>query len=233
MIDIHAHILPAIDDGASDWEEAERMLRKAYDHGIRTIVATPHAGFYGSAKKLEQLSETKCLLQKYARTIDLDYQLLLGQELFYRDELAELLSQGKVLTLNETRNILVEFQPQVPFSYLYQGIRKLISYGYTPVLAHMERYDCLKKEEYLFSIKDAGCLFQMNCQSLTGNWWKKEVRWCREQILKGNIDCLATDMHGMTYRSPDISEPLKWLKKHCTEKQIHQLTVEVPETLIR
>ena len=47
MIDIHCHILPAIDDGSPNLKETKEMLSLAMQEGIHTIVATSHweAGF--------------------------------------------------------------------------------------------------------------------------------------------------------------------------------------------
>lgn len=42
MIDLHCHILPALDDGALDLEDAVGMARQAEADGIGIVCATPH-----------------------------------------------------------------------------------------------------------------------------------------------------------------------------------------------
>lgn len=229
VIDIHAHILPGVDDGAVDWEETRAMLQMAYENGIQKIAATPHTCRQGS-RSLRKLVRQ---LQEYAWEIDPDYTIVLGQELFYREGLVERLERGEALTLNGTQYVLVEFQPDVSFSYLYQSIRTLRCHGYLPVLAHAERYECLMKEEKLIPIRQIGCLIQMNYQSIGGRCWNKKTRWCRTQIRNDRVDLLATDMHHASYRTPDISKSMTWIKKHCTRTQIRRMTLENPEKVLR
>ena len=42
MIDFHTHILPGMDDGASDAAESLAMLRTSYQQGVDTLFATSH-----------------------------------------------------------------------------------------------------------------------------------------------------------------------------------------------
>jgi protein-tyrosine phosphatase len=64
MIDLHAHILPQLDDGAESLEESIEMCRISHKDGVRTIVATPHIlpGVYTNNRstilaKVQELNE--------------------------------------------------------------------------------------------------------------------------------------------------------------------------------
>src|SRR5690348_8316411 len=49
LVDLHSHVLPRVDDGARDDDEALRMLRVAEEDGIATIAATPHSHHFPGA----------------------------------------------------------------------------------------------------------------------------------------------------------------------------------------
>ena len=70
IIDIHAHILPGIDDGSRDWDESRRMLEESYRQGIRYIIATPHYSRRGLNPDIYDLSEK---LKEEARRIAPDF----------------------------------------------------------------------------------------------------------------------------------------------------------------
>ena len=221
IVDIHAHILPGIDDGSRDWDESRRMLEEAYSQGIRYIVATPHYSRRGLPKGIY---ESAAKLKEEAQRMDPAFMIGLGQETYYHDGLIDNLKNGTALTLEGSRYVLVEFDPQVPYDKLFQAVRKLAMARYIPVIAHMERYVCLRKEKNLSEVMECGCKLQMNFSSLEGSsLWNREARWCRSQIIDGRIDCLGTDMHRMDVRRPDIRESFEWLMKHVEARKLEAL----------
>lgn len=221
IIDIHAHILPGIDDGAADWDEARWMLRCAYGQGIRTIIATPHYSHRQDVRKIRRLTEK---LKVEAQMVAPDFMIYLGQEILYFDSMAESLREGHALTMAGSRYVLVEFMPAVPYRKLYQAVRKTMMSGYCPVIAHVERYAALRGDGQMEELAATGCRMQMNYQSLEGGLLDHNARWCRRQVLDGRIHLLGTDMHHKGYRTPELSKGMKWLDKHVSEEQITYLT---------
>ena len=201
LTDVHAHILPGVDDGAESLEEARQMLQMAYDQGIRRIIATPH----------------------YRR----------GQELMDSEELLEDLKEGRAFTMAGSRYILIEFQPVVSFSHMCQRLRQLQMAGYLPVIAHMERYECLKRGERVRDLIQAGNFTQMNFSSLQGNPLHKNTRWCRRQVLDGNVHLLGTDMHHINQRTPDIKKAVSWLSRNCTRSRLYWMVWKNPAYIIK
>lgn len=229
-IDIHAHILPGVDDGSRDREESRAMLLSAYRQGIRQIIATPHHSRKRGSAGIGQLTEE---LAATAREIDPDFTVYQGQETYYYDGLTAALKEGRALTLAASRYVLVEFDPGVSFQILYQGIRRITMACYIPVLAHIERYGCLHDEQNLRQAARCGCRFQMNYDSLAGPFWDSRIRWCRKQVMEGNIHLLATDMHRMDYRKPDLAKPMAWLAKHVEEKKLKAMVWDNPHAIIK
>lgn len=185
IIDMHAHILPGIDDGSRDWDESRRMLEESYRQGIRYIVATPHYSRSGLPSGIYELAER---LKEEAHNIAPDFMTGLGQETYYHEGLVDHLREGKALTLEGSQYVLVEFDPQVSYEKMYQAIRKLTMARYIPVIAHVERYTCLRQGTNLSEIARCDCRLQMNYSSLSGNHlWDKETRWCRKQVTEAEF----------------------------------------------
>lgn len=230
VIDIHAHILPGIDDGAANWEESRKMLEMAYNQGIHTIIATPH---FSRKQSFNQLQELTGKLNEEAKKIYPDFQIYLGQEILYFDSLVDYLKEGKALTLANSRYILVEFMPNVRYHNLYQWVRKILMAGYLPVIAHVERYHTLRKENRLQELAAIGCYLQMNYRSLEGGFFDSNTRWCRRCVLNGDIHFLGTDMHHSSYRTPVIKKSLNWLKHNAELDQMLDLTNKRAGYLIR
>lgn len=116
MIDLHTHLLPGLDDGARSWEEASEMAQTAAESGISVAAATCHANLPGREtsglvreyrKRLEKLKE---LLRKYRTPLE----LVEGMEIMDGPELIRKLKRGDLLTINQTRYVLVEVLPDAP-----------------------------------------------------------------------------------------------------------------------
>ena len=216
MIDVHSHILPGLDDGASGMEESLEMLRMAYQQGVRQIIATPHySGRFRDASpgRVRKLCEE---VQEAARQQGMKIRIYPGQEIMYTDEAADLLREGKILTLADSRYILVEFFPSVAWSALLQAVRTLMISGYVPVIAHAERYPCLREAGRVEELRRQGILLQLNYRSVGGSWHDRTTRWCRKMLKEKKADLLGTDMHNTEDRSPYTQSAVKWMEAHLT-----------------
>ena len=236
FIDIHAHILPGVDDGSRNMEETLGLLRLADIQGIKKVVATPHLILGKVEKEAQELLRLTAEVQKEAAKIVPELQIYPGQEIYYFDSLTEYLDQGKALTLAGSRYVLIEFSPAVSFRRMEQAVRTLILSGYRPVLAHVERYACMKKQEAVNEIVRAGGLLQMNFTSierhLSGRKAWVETSWCRRMLLEGRIHFMGTDMHRIDYRPPEIEKALAWLNKKLGEDYLSGLLQENPAKLL-
>ena len=230
-IDIHAHILPQVDDGAADWEDSAGLLEAAARQGFGHIIATPH---------FNRKSGLDLILEKYEKLELLEKErnpepvgISLGQEILYFEDITEYLDQGKALTLAGSRYVLVEFSPSVPYRELERGLRKVAFAGYWPVLAHMERYGCLRDEQHLRDLCECGYWLQMNYGSLEGPWFKADVRWCRRQVEEGRIQVLGSDMHRMDWRAPRIERALNWLEGSVDPELLEAMIWKNPIKIIK
>jgi protein-tyrosine phosphatase len=135
--------------------------------------------------------------------------------------------------MNDSTYVLLEYVPMVSYTILYQSLRKLILAHFTPILAHVERYQCLRKKGRVQELAACGCMLQMNYTSIIGSWLKKDVWWCRKQIQKELIHMFATDMHHADQRKPEIENALIWLKKHCSMDYYEKLVSDNSKVMLK
>ena len=233
FIDMHCHILPALDDGAGNMEKTREMLQIAYEEGIREIIATPH--FFASKKSasVEQIEDMIYEVERQMQQWGFEIKLYPGNEIYYRSEVPDLLEEGKIATLAGSRYVLVEFDPVTEYSYLRDGILKLDSYGYIPILAHTERYECLwKKKEKLQRVKDHGGLIQVNASSFQGGMFDEMAKRARYLMKNDLLDFIGTDAHSTGKRSPRMKETASYLYKKLGSKKADRILVENPKAVI-
>lgn len=197
MIDLHVHILPGLDDGPQDLEEALAMAEAYGEAGFLRLAATPHwvAGSVWAPEPeevLKRLGAFKGALA--ARGVGLE--VAPGMEIALTSEIPSLLREGRLLTLNSGPYVLIE----PPFQRLPVGwdriLFELMSQGYRVLMGHPERCDHLAAEPELFEeLVRMGVGIQVNWKSLLGRYGEsvKETAWA---LLKGGLaHCLATDGH--------------------------------------
>ena len=201
MIDIHTHILP-VDDGAKDFNDSLELINQELKEGIKTVVLTPHMNYlYNDVDKIKEAYE---ILKAH----NLNINLLLGSEIRYYDNMVSDLNKGLLLTINNTKYVLVEFSLKNKDN-ITDGIYELIVSGYKPIVAHIERYSYLTKEE-IIEIKRMGALIQVNAKSFEKKDYKKVLHF----LLKNNyVDFVASDCHDVVYRNVDFNFAKEIVKK--------------------
>lgn len=144
IIDTHSHILPGIDDGAGSWKEALCMLKTAQAQGIRRVIATPHWGGPFGYTDPVQIRELCFTLQEKARRHNISVKIYQGQEVMYTEEAADRIANGEILTLADSRYVLAEFYQGIGYSGIFRAVQRFTQSGYSPIIAHAERYEALK-----------------------------------------------------------------------------------------
>ena len=214
LTDIHAHIIYGVDDGARTPKESLKLISMAAEQGIKKIIATPHTM---PELTSDEIAEKLNIIKSKVKEENIDCKLYTGQEIFYSEKAIEHLKNGRYLTLADSEYILVEFDPGSSFSYIKMATRDLTFAGFIPIFAHVERYECLKKDDRLDEIRDMGALFQMNYTSLNGGVFNKNTAWCKAKIKEGYISFMATDMHRTDMRKPDTKKALNWLCRYVND----------------
>ena len=190
------------------------VLREAQRQQIRHIIVTPH--FHPGRYEVDafQVKEVLQKVQEQCRKDGIDVILHPGQECYYYSELVSLLDQRKVLTLAESRYVLVEFEPDCPFHAMLTGLQELKQSGYFPIVAHFERYGCLRKEEKLIELKERGYLLQMNYDRVREKDGIFRKNPWRKLLKAGVVDYLGSDCHGTGFRPLHVEEAYQWMREN-------------------
>ena len=198
ITDIHNHILPGIDDGASNVEDSLNLLLKFKEMGIHKFIATPHImnDYYPNTPQTINAALGK-LQEKIGQNSELkEIRIRVAAEYMMDQSFMELLESEKLLTLKDNF-VLVEMSYfQAPIN-LNEILFQLQTKGYKPVLAHPERYafyhtkDLRKYEE----LKARGCLLQLNTLSLTPHYGTNMQQTAFRLLEAGMIDFIGSDTH--------------------------------------
>lgn len=204
MIDFHCHILPGVDDGAKNLEASLALLRQEKEAGVTRVYLTPHQN--KNTHRVEELRQSFETLREAAK--DIGIELLLGAEIYYYPGMVADLKAGKLLTMNNTKFVLVEFSFKTETD-VSEAIYELKVAGYEPIVAHVERYTYLKKGDY-FEIKDSGCYIQVNTSSLDHFSLSGPVKYL---IKNGMVDFIGSDCHSPEKRPAKFEKLVKLIKK--------------------
>lgn len=222
MIDIHSHILPAIDDGAKTPEESLRILEMMKEQGISDVIATPHflPGKENLGGFLERVVASKNELFKIGLPEDLP-KIHFGCEIYYFPGMGEVESL-KSLTLADSKYLLIDFTFAEFDDYVIKDIINLDdNFGIIPVIAHIERYYYFKGFKKLLKCLDSGIgIAQINADSVLNSEYLRRVK---KLIKKGYISIVATDSHSVENRPPKLEEAYIRLRKICGDKYIDRL----------
>lgn len=234
MVDMHCHILPEVDDGAQNIEETRRMLREACNEGIRYMIATPHHHPKRGRKTPEQLREQLWLVRREAARISDKLRIYLGTEVYFGHDIPGKLREKKILTMNRTKYVLVEFSPGDPFEYICQGIRQIQMKGFEVILAHIERYQCMYKTmenpEYL---EHMGVYIQVNAGSITGEGGRRTRRFVKQLLDRRLVFCVGTDAHDSRTRRPRMKQAAEYVEQKYGKDYARRIFLSNPGMMLR
>ncbi|ALW84654.1 capsular biosynthesis protein [Hymenobacter sedentarius] len=202
--DMHSHLLPGLDDGAETLEHALDLIRALSGLGFRKLIMTPHimGDFYKNTP--ESIRVALQLLRDAAAQAGLEEIALECAAEYYLDEfLGQKLADGtEMLTFGgDKKYLLFETSYMNEPLNLFDIIFELKAQGYTPVLAHPERYTYLygRFAEIEKLRRDHGVLLQLNLNSLAG-YYSPAAQKVAEQLIDGGlVDFVGTDTHHLRH----------------------------------
>lgn len=228
-VDIHNHMLPGVDDGSQSMEQSMKMLKIAYEEGIRAVCLTPHYMPPQYAHTAEELHKRKDQLQKRLIKNGIGIRLYLGNEIYYRDSAAEDVLGRKALTLENSRYVLVEFNVKESADRIERAVHSLANSGLRPVIAHLERYENLAGDlDMVEDLIDTGAYVQVNAGSIMGDYGHKLTKWTRTLLKNDLVHMVATDSHNETGRAPKLRECAEYLTRKFGEEYARLLLWENP-----
>lgn len=235
MVDIHCHILPDIDDGASGMDEALEMAKMAYRSGVTDIVATPHfRGEPAGLPLLERICRRHEQMAQLLRDKGIPVKLHRGAEILCLPQTPELARAKKLPTLAGTDYVLVEFYFDEPFDFMDESLSEIADCGYRIVVAHPERYEAIQRAPYrLESWVERGYVIQLNKGSVLGKFGEKASAAADAILRMGFAHLFASDAHSCHQRTPHMEGLAQWAAEACTERCARILLEENPKRIIQ
>jgi protein-tyrosine phosphatase len=234
MVDLHSHLVPAVDDGASGPEEARRALRALVDQGVERVVVTPHLN--------AQLTLSPDPFNSRMAELDVGFELLKG---IACDECPGVrIERGAEIALDTPRPdfsdprirlaggrwVLVEFSRLMIPPRSTAALAEILAEGYRPLLAHPERYP-LRDLGLVAEWREAGVALQVNAGSLLGKYGPAARKVARELLARGWVDVVASDYHARG--APPIAPFVEWMDGAGGAEQRVRLTVENPALILQ
>ena len=235
MIDLHSHVLPGIDDGSKSMEMSLEMLALAAESGVETLVTTPHCNIPDEFENYadEFLEDLWDRLEWEREQAEIPIQLCKGMEVFATPELPELLKQGKIWTLNGTRNFLIEFSFDEDPAFCSEILQACVDLDYYPIIAHPERYFFVQEDPGIaFEWCTAEYGLQVNKGSLLGHFGPGPMFTAELLIEHGLVACVASDAHRPHRRSTHMGEIYRYLTQEYGNGFAHLLLEENPARIL-
>lgn len=231
MIDLHCHILPAMDDGARDMEESLSMLKIAAEDGVTAVAATPHF-HYGGADSAGEIKKGLEELRGRAGAEGIPLKLMAGADIRLTYELIDALEKRDVPTINGSRYFLLELPDLLPPNLETLLFTAEIA-GFVPIITHPERnYTLLSTPDKLQALRASGALFQITAMSITGDFGTDAQMFCSMMFRKGLVDFVASDAHGRDRRRPVLSGAHREARRISRKRQVHKIFFENPEAVV-
>lgn len=233
LADFHTHILPGVDDGASDLEHSMKMVAAAYESGTRILFLTPHFSrhFHGvSAVELRKIFKE---FEDRVHQIYPDLRLILGNEIHYEMDTPDHLETGRCMTMGDSSYCLIEFRSGALASRILSAISELVRCGYTPVIAHAERYASIVQNPSL--VEDAvsmGALIQLNADSILGMNGFRIKRLCAGLLKRRLVHFVGSDAHDISRRPPEVGKCMKKIVKKYGAAYAKEIFLDNPLAVI-
>jgi protein-tyrosine phosphatase len=196
MIGIHTHLLPACDDGSTDFETSLRQLKLMAEAGVTDVVLTPH---YLRNQYHNTRERILPVFHELANTIKekaIPIILHLGAEVYIDQDVQNDIISDKLM-INDTNYVLVETGMNDFPPHFLDALFQIVRNGFTPVLAHPERYSPIMENIKLAEdLLHRNVLMQINIGSLTGGYGRKAEKTAWKLLDKGYAHFLASDNHG-------------------------------------
>ena len=234
MIDIHSHIIPNVDDGARSVEETFNILKEAQEAGFTDVILTSHFLLNYYETNAQELIFWKEKLQEVLKKQGTKINLHSGMEIYITNQMEELLENKKILTLANSRYMLIELPLATNVKYFDYVVYYLEAKGIKPIIAHPERYKCIQKdpdivEEYI----EKGCLIQCNYGSIVNLYGREAEKTIKTLLKKNQVHFLGSDVHRENGTYLIILDAIKKIRKIIGENKINELTTINPKKILQ
>lgn len=210
MIDLHAHVLPGLDDGPATLADSLALLRTMQAQGIHTVVAAVHAFDGQHNVSREALLQGCDTLLPALEEEGITVQVLPSMELYLGFDLLGAVKRGQVVGLNHSRHLVVELPAREYPAYTERALFELLMAGYRPILNHPERNRGIQRQpDLLYRLCESGVQAMVTAASLIGRFGSTAQALAGEFLGEGVVDLVVSDAHDLKGRAPCLPEGLE------------------------
>ncbi len=236
MIDLHCHLLPGVDDGAVDNDNACELFSMAVKDGITHMTLTPHVqpGRYENTRESldAHFQDTKQLLAEE----NLNIEINIAGEVRLCAELLGLYAEDNlpfIGTWGKKKVMLLE----LPHSGIPPGSDKLVDWllarDILPMIAHPERNKAIMEDiKHAAPFINRGCLFQLTAMSITNDFGIKAYEVAHQFLNNDWATIVASDAHNTKHRPPILSKAYQFLVEQFSNDVANTLLINNPRKII-
>jgi protein-tyrosine phosphatase len=233
LIDLHCHLLPGIDDGSKDLAMSLAMARMAAAEGIGTIACTPHIlpGVYNNTGPAIRGAVAR--LRERIAEAGVPISLVTGADVHIAPDLGVQLRDGRVLTLNDSRYLLVEPPHHVLPPRFEDLIFGLQASGYVPILTHPERLSWIEGHyDLVRRLVSSSVLMQITAGSVMGRFGRRPRYWAERMLDEGLCHLLATDAHNTEQRAPRMADARDVVAQRLGDDEAINVVLRRPQGIL-
>ncbi len=231
LFDIHCHLIPYVDDGARNMNEAVRMLEMEYSQGVRYIIVTPHYRKEMFETPMEKILTHFLELRNVGRKMGI--QLFLGCEYHVEPEIIRNLKEKERPCMASSRYVLTEFRYGTDKDQVNKYLDILLMNGYLPIVAHVERYpQVCQNWDFLEEIVQKGAFLQVNAGSILGDNGSKIKRFCRKLMKRDLLHYVGSDAHRTDVRRPILGPCADYVVRKMGKDYAEKIFIENPKQIV-
>jgi len=234
MIDLHCHMLPGIDDGASDVSVSLAMAKASVAQGITTVACTPHIlpGLYHNTGP--EIRQATARFQEILDKEGVPLRLTTGADVHIAPDFIDGLRSGRLLSIADSRYVLVEPPHHTVPPQLEDFFFQIVVAGYVPILTHPERLSWIpRRYEAIKRLVAAGVWMQITAGSLTGAFGRSTLYWACRMLDEGWVHLIASDAHDTTRRPQDLAAGYECAAKRVGFEEAQCLVLTRPMGVLK
>ena len=230
FVDLHAHYLAGVDDGAPDFETTREMVDGVVELGFSHLYATPHQreGLYLPSRDaidaaFRQLGEATGGQTRFV--------VGLGAENFWDGTFLGRMQTGQIPGYDGGPAFLFEVPPPLMPAGIEATLFELRLAGKLPVMAHPERYHAVQAQIERAEALGQTAALVVDLAALDGAHGRAQMKAARELLTRGLAHAVATDIHS-PQDLPGIAAGMAWIRKHLGPGALETLLADNPRRII-
>lgn len=233
MVDMHSHIIPGIDDGSKSVEETFNMINEAKKVGFTDIILTSHFLTHYYEPGTEEIILWKNKLQEILDSKSMEITLHTGMEIYISSQLKELIEEKKLLTLGNSRYMLIELPLNSTINYLEHTLYIMNALNIKPIIAHPERYSYVQENpDLVYEYVENGALLQCNYGSILELYGKHAKQTIKTLLKRHQVHFLGTDCHRQNSIYTIIPKAVQKIIKIIGEDEFYNISTNNPNKVL-